>query len=185
MKIERRALEGLEVKSRTIIGRPVVYNSRSEDLGGFVEVIAPHAFRESMGRDIRALIEHDPSKLIGRTSSGTLRVKEDSQGILVEIDPPNTRTADELLESIQRKDISGMSFGFSVPPGGDHWDVEQAPALRTVNAALLHEVTITALPAYKATDVSIAMRSLEQHQGEKPVDHTLNNLLQFIEVNSL
>ncbi len=185
MKIERRALEGLEIKRGIITGRAVVYNSRSEDLGGFVEIIAPYAFRDSMGRDIRALIEHDPTKILGRTSSGTLKVKEDDQGVLIEITPPNTRTAEELLESIERRDISGMSFGFSVPQGGDNWNVESDPALRTVNHALLHEVTITALPAYKATDVSVAKRSLAEHAKSRQMDVAIEHLANFVEVNRL
>ena len=185
MKIERRALEGLSVKSRTIVGRPVVYNSRSEDLGGFIETIAPYAFKDSMGGDIRALIEHDATKLLGRTSSGTLKVLEDSQGIQIEITPPNTRTSDELLESIQRGDISGMSFGFSVPPDGDSWNVDQAPALRTVHRATLHEVTVTALPAYQATSVQVAQRSLQDALKHKGIDHMVENGLTFIEVNQL
>ena len=184
MFIERRALEGLEVNCRTIIGTPVVYNSRSQDLGGFVEIIAPFAFKDSMGRDIRALIEHDPSKLLGRTSSGTVRLSESPTGLQVEIDLPNTRTADELLESIMRRDISGMSFGFSVPPGGDSWDLEVDPAIRTVQKANLHEVTITALPGYKATDVSIAKRSLIQANRYR-TQFDVDSVRQFIEINSL
>jgi HK97 family phage prohead protease len=183
--LEYRALSGLEIKSRTIVGRPVVYNSRSEDLGGFVEVIAPQAFSDSMGRDIRALIEHDSSKLLARTASGTLKIFEDDKGLLVEINPPNTRTADELLESIKRGDISGMSFGFSVPLGGDSWDLNSTPELRTVNKAVLHEVTITALPAYKASNVSLAMRSKEAALKAAGMNHMIEHGLMFIEVNKL
>lgn len=185
MNIERRALEGLKVKRGLITGRAIVYNSRSENLGGFVEIIAPGAFKDSMNNDIRALIEHDPTKILGRTSAGTLRLIEDSKGILVEITPPNTRTAEELLESIERRDIQGMSFGFSVPQGGDDWNVEADPALRTVNQALLREVTITALPAYKETDVSVAKRALEEHSQSKSIDIAIDHLARFVEVNRL
>lgn len=185
MNIERRALQGLEIKRGLITGRAVVYNSRSEDLGGFVEVIAPYAFKDALKNDVRALIEHDPSKILGRTSAGTLRLIEDSNGILVEITPPNTRTADELIESISRGDIQGMSFGFSVPQGADEWNVETDPALRTVNKAMLHEVTITALPAYSETDVAVAKRSLEQHTEHRRIDAAIDRLTQFIEVNNL
>jgi HK97 family phage prohead protease len=164
MEIERRAIDSLAVNKNKIVGRPVVYNSRSKDLGGFEEIIAPFAFRDSIKGDVRALIEHDHTKILGRTTSGTLSIKEDDNGLLIEIDPPNTRTATELMESISRGDIAGMSFGFTVPPQGDVWNFDSNLALRTVNQAILHEVTVTSMPAYQATDVSIAMRSMQTNR---------------------
>ena len=68
------------------------------------------------------------------------------------------------MVSIQRGDISGMSFGFTVPAGGDSWDYTKALALRTVNKAVLHEITITSNPAYRNTEV--ALRNLHNNQPQ-------------------
>jgi len=172
--IEIRAASGISLDGKKIVGRPVVYNSPSEDLGGFVEVIAPKAFGKSLNGDIRALVEHDYKMILGRTTSNTLKIGEDSQGIIVEIDPPNTRTSSELIESIERGDINGMSFGFMVNPNGAKWDFEQDPALRTVNDAILSEVTITSLPAYAATNVEVAQRSLAEHDIQGFIDDPIS-----------
>jgi HK97 family phage prohead protease len=175
-QIEIRAAADLSLQGKKIIGRPVVYNSASQDLGGFVEVISSGAFGDSISGDIRALLEHDNKLILGRTSAGTMTIKEDEQGLLVEIDPPNIQAARDLMTSIERKDISGMSFGFTVNAGGAQWDFDQSPALRTVTSANLLEVTITGMPAYKATNVEVAMRSLEQQQKAVDIDLMIKRL---------
>lgn len=163
MKYEIRTAADLSANNKKLIGQPIVYNSRSENLGGFVEMIAPNAFSEQLATapDIRALVEHDSKLILGRTKSGTLKINENHSGLQVEIEPPNTQSSRDLMVSVERGDISGMSFSFSVPEGGDSWDFEQTPALRTVNKAILHEVTITSLPAYQATNIQVAKRALE------------------------
>jgi HK97 family phage prohead protease len=176
MQLEIRAASDISLDGKKIVGRPIVYNSQSENLGGFVEVIAPKAFNQSLNGDIRALVEHDTKLIIGRTTSKTLRIAEDSQGIFVEIDPPNTRTASELIESIQRGDISGMSFGFTVNTDGSQWDFNTDPALRTITNANLHEITITSLPAYRATNVSVAQRSMDKHIQSHRIDIAIKRM---------
>ncbi len=175
-QIEIRAAADLSLQGKKIIGRPVVYNSPSQDLGGFVEVIGSGAFGDSVNNDIRALVEHDQKLILGRTSAGTMTIKEDEQGLLVEIDPPNIQAARDLMTSIERKDISGMSFGFTVNPNGAEWDFDQVPALRTVTSANLLEVTITGMPAYQATNVEVAMRSLQEKQKSNDIDLMLARL---------
>jgi len=176
MILEVRASSGIDLDGKKIIGRPVVYNSRSQDLGGFVEIISPKAFGESIKGDIRALVEHDAKMILARTTSKTMSIGEDSQGVFVEITPPNTRTASELIESIERGDISGMSFGFTVNANGAMWDFDNDPALRTVTSANLHEVTITSLPAYQATNVEIAQRSLIEHKQSYSLDLAIKRM---------
>jgi hypothetical protein len=175
-QIEIRATADLSLKGKKIIGRPVVYSSPSQDLGGFVEVISAGAFGDSLKNDIRALVEHDNKLILGRTAAGTMTIMEDSQGLLVEIDPPNIQAARDLMISIERGDISGMSFGFTVNQDGAKWDFEQIPALRTVTSANLIEVTITALPAYKATNVEVAMRSLQEQHKSNDIDIMLRRM---------
>jgi HK97 family phage prohead protease len=164
MNFEIRASHDFKVSGKTIVGRPVVYGSYSEDLGGFKEIIQRGAFTDSLSADIRALVEHQPTLLLGRTSSNTVNITEDDEGLLVEINPPDIQSARDLMVSIERGDIRGMSFGFSVPSGGEQWDYDQSPPLRTVTRAVLHEITITSMPAYSATNVAVAMRSLQLGQ---------------------
>src|SRR5262245_28544012 len=88
-------------------GTAIVFNSRSENLGGFVEIIRPEAFRRTLdeGIDLRALVGHDPDKPIGRLSKGTLRVEVDADGVHVEIEPPNTSLGRDVVESVRRGDM--------------------------------------------------------------------------------
>lgn len=178
MEREIRTVSSLTANNKKLIGQPVIYNSRSENLGGFVEVIAPQAFSEHLATnpDIRALVEHDTKLILGRTKSNTLTITENHNGLSVVIEPPQTQSTRDLMVSVERGDITGMSFSFSVPDGGDDWDFEQTPALRTVNKAVLHEVTITSLPAYQATNIQVAQRALNQ-QGQN-----LKKWLDFYEV---
>ncbi|HEY0008098.1 MAG TPA: HK97 family phage prohead protease, partial [Tepidisphaeraceae bacterium] len=97
-KLELRAGEG--DSPSVLLGYAAVFNSDSEDLGGFVERLLPGSFADSLtdGSDIRALVGHDDAKLLGRSSSGTLRLAEDERGLRVEIDLPNVSYANDLRE---------------------------------------------------------------------------------------
>jgi HK97 family phage prohead protease len=149
-----------------LVGYAAKFNSLSENLGGFREVIRPGAFRSSLsgGTDIRGLIDHNSQMVIGRTSNGTLRLEEDSVGLRVEIDTPSTSYADDLLELIRGGYVSQMSFGFTIPPGGDEWmaptqgETLRQRVLKSVNLA---ECSVVTFPAYQATEVSL--RSLRDH----------------------
>ncbi len=154
--LELRAAEG--DKPARLSGYAIVFDTLSCDLGGFREVIKPGAAKATIesGRDIRALVDHDHTKILGRTSAATLKLGEGTRGVWADIDLPNTTYANDLLESVKRKDIRGMSFGFHVPEGGDTW-AEQADGsiLRTVSNLELVEVTCTSIPAYTATSLAV------------------------------
>ena len=118
------ALAGVEVRSGdgeppVIVGHAAVYNRWSEDLGGFKERVLPGAFTKTLvGGDVRALFNHDPNFLLGRTKSGTLTLADEAKGLHFEANPPDTQTIRDLvLEPMRRGDVDQCSFSFSVPGG--------------------------------------------------------------------
>lgn len=148
-EIEERADNGLP----RLRGHAAVFNSLSEPMYGFREKIAPGAFAESIGKDdIRALWNHDTSHVLGRKSAGTLILTEDERGLAVDINPPNTTWAKDLLISIKRGDITQMSFGFRVLT--DSWSKVDGDEVRTLEKVQLFEVSPVTFPAYSATDIS-------------------------------
>jgi HK97 family phage prohead protease len=160
---ERRAIGDVQASGRTIIGRAVVFGSPSRDLGGFVEVIRPEAVDRTLreGIDVRALVDHDPAKVLGRTTAGTLRLAKDDHGLRVEIDMPATTYGNDVLESVSRRDVSGMSFSFAVVrPGGERFEPRNGQVTRVITDMLIQEISIVTFPAYEATDVQVARRAL-------------------------
>ncbi|HEX4381248.1 MAG TPA: HK97 family phage prohead protease [Candidatus Acidoferrum sp.] len=151
-----------------IEGHAAVFNSLSEDLGGWRERIMPGAFSEDLASkpDVRALFNHDPNIVLGRTTSKTLRLSEDTEGLYFEADPPDTQVARDVVTSIDRGDISQCSFGFYVKrqkwaeePDPDDATGKAKMIVREVHAAKVFDVSPVTYPAYTATDVS--SRSLE------------------------
>jgi HK97 family phage prohead protease len=172
-EIERRTAPANELRASTdggakIVGYAARFNSRSDDLGGFVEVIAPGAFARALAdrQDVRALFNHDPNYVIGRTTNDTLVLREDANGLYIEAMPPDTQWARDLITSIQRGDVTQMSFAFSVSKGGDVWDTKATPPLRTLRDVNLYDVSPVTYPAYEQTSVSVSARSaLSQMQA--------------------
>ena len=158
VRIEVRA-EGDELGTR-MVGHAAVFGRESMDLGGFVEVIQPGAFARALEvSDPVALWNHNSDIVLGRRSSGTLRVAEDEVGLAVEIDLP--RSAAAQAEAVARGDVDKMSFSFRVAKGGDRWEsVDGGGMLRTIDQfEVLHDVSPVTFPAYPDTDV--AMRRME------------------------
>jgi HK97 family phage prohead protease len=146
-----------------IRGYPVIFNKPSQNLGGFIERIMPQAVERSLGADIRALVDHDTAKILGRTRAGTLRLRKDKTGLRVEIDPdPEISYARDILRSVARGDVSGMSFGFRALE--DDWDFDQEIPVRDVLDMEMMEFSIVTFPAYLDTNVEVAQRSLHQRQ---------------------
>jgi len=155
-----------EGDSTILVGHAAVFDQLSENLGGFREQIKPGAFKENIdSEDIRALANHDTSKVMARTGNKTLALKEDKQGLYVEITPNDTTHSRDMVEMIKRGDINQMSFGFTVNAGGDDWtEDDEGRVIRTLTDVRLHEVSPVTFPAYPQTD--IAMRSLEKWREE-------------------
>jgi len=151
------------VDERRIRGTAIVFNSLSVNLGGFREIIKPEAVDRtfSEGLDVRALADHDPAKVLGRTRSGTLQLRKDKSGLQVVIEPdPEISYAKDIMRAVSRGDISGMSFGFRVLE--DEWreDPDTGAPIRDVLDMRISEVSIVSFPAYEATSVQVSQRSL-------------------------
>jgi len=143
----------------TFVGYAAVFGSPSEPLP-FIETISPGAFTRSLSsrNDIRMYVNHDSSQLLASSRARTLRLVEDERGLKVEADLPDTSPGRDMAYLVKRGDISAMSFGFSVPAGGDAWSDDGAT--RVLSEVRLHEVSIvTGFPAYSAT--TAAVRSLD------------------------
>jgi hypothetical protein len=177
MDIERRAfvVEGLQIETRadgkkTMRGHAAVFNQLSQDLGGFREQIAPGAFADAIQTDdVRALFNHDPNFILGRNVAKTLRLSEDATGLAIEIDPPDTTYARDLMVSMERGDVTQMSFGFSVRPGGQDWAKnDDGQTVRTLKKLRLFDVSPVVYPAYPQTDIAMReMRAWTESQRPK------------------
>ena len=142
--IERRsALGEVRAQSRTLSGYALTYGTEAR-IGGNVKSIAPGAVTASLGGDILALVDHDPGKVLGRTRSGSLSLSEDERGLAFSVELPDTTAARDVLALVERGDAGGMSFGFTVPKGGDEWRGNR----RTLRQIAFHEISvITSHPA--------------------------------------
>jgi HK97 family phage prohead protease len=134
----------------------------SEDLGGWREQLDPHCFDAclSSGADARGLWNHDANHVLGSTKSGTMRIKADGIGLYYEIDAPDTQMARDLMTSIQRKDVTSSSFGFTCSK--DSWSqLPDGTPLRTVLVADVFDCSPCTFPAYPdaTTGLRAALRS--------------------------
>ena len=157
MELERRTFTAeirAAAEGRQLSGYAAVFNSRSQDLGGFVEVIRPGAFARALDMDVRALWNHDSNHVLGRTKNGTLRLREDEHGLYMEVDLPDTAMGRDVHEMVRRGDVDQMSFAFSVNKGGEEWRKEDGQQVRELLDVALYDVSPVTYPAYEATSVS-------------------------------
>ncbi len=170
-KIERRYIPAGEMRvkdnnGKSIVeGHAAVFNQWSENLGFFTERVLPGAFTKTIkDDDVRALFNHNPDYILGRNRAGTLKLSEDSVGLSYEIQMSGVTYARDLLESIERGDISQNSFGFETIE--DRWFTEPDPSSptdagpfalqnrRELIAVRLFDVSPVTFPAYPQTDIS-------------------------------
>ena len=153
--LERRAATELRAAGRRLEGYAAVFGVPAK-IGGFTETIREGAFRTSLASrgDVLALVDHDPSRLLARTSSGTLRLAEDSRGLHFDLDVPETQLGRDLLAMAERRDLGGCSFSFRVKD--DAWPARDRRELRAVD--LLEISVVQSWPAYAATTVEARMR---------------------------
>lgn len=146
-------------------GYGAVFNKASVNLGGFIEQVAPGAFKRTIKNDdVLALFNHNRDQFLGRSKAGTLRLSEDKHGLIYEIDLPDTTVGRDLAHLLERGDVRGSSFGFRTIK--DSWgETESGYPLRSLEEVLLHDVGPVVNPAYP--DTSAAMRSLAHATGHE------------------
>jgi HK97 family phage prohead protease len=175
--VEQRFVDVADIEVRdgtagdgmSFTGFAAVYNSRSQDLGGFTETIAPGAFARSLKsrNEIRMYVNHNADMVLASRRSGTLRLTDTDRGLRVDADLPDTTYGRDLSVLMRRGDVSSMSFGFSVPPKGDTWSADGSQ--RELRDVRLHEVSVvTGFPAYTATTAQV--RSLEALSEKTGID---------------
>lgn len=174
----RAELRAQEINGQTkIIGYGAVFNSLSENLGGFQEIVQPGAFGETLGDDIRSLFNHDFNLILGRTAAKTLVLSEDDLGLRYEITPPDTSYANDLVASIKRGDVDQSSFGFRVVE--ESWVYPNPPLqplpVRKLLRVKLYDVGPVTFAAYPQTSVAVRdhLRALEQkHEKPPKIDYS-------------
>ena len=168
-----RSLES-ELKTRaeqegdmTIEGYFAVFNKETELFRGAFEEIDSGAFDATLGNDIRALINHDTSLVLGRNKAGTLQLKTDSYGLWGSIKiNPSDMDAVNLYERVKRGDVDQCSFGFDIvseetefrDDGTIKWKIKEID---------LHEVSVCTFPAYEDTGVQARHRDIEQYKAKE------------------
>jgi uncharacterized protein len=162
IKTELRYLPARELRitketdgERTLSGYAIVFNSKSKPIGNFVEIVSPDAVKDTLkgAGDIRLLRDHDPAILLGRTSSGTLKISQDSTGVSFRCILPKTFQASDVAELVGRGDLQGCSFRFACQ--SDAWSKDGSGQLiRTLTKIDVDELSVVSLPCYPATSVS-------------------------------
>lgn len=173
--VERRCLDSqyqemrlnFDSKTPKITGYAAVFNVITELWPGFREQIAPGAFADSIKKDdIRALWNHNPDYLLGRNSSGSLKLWEDEKGLAYEITPPDTQWAKDLMTLMKRGDLSQSSFGFNIIKRSVEVNEKKDEMLRTIEKAQLFDVSPVTFPAYPQTEVHVRMTTNEKNELE-------------------
>lgn len=171
IKIERRTITASELRAEgqademALVGYAAVFSSLTKDLGGFREVIAPGAFTRTLkeGGDVKALVNHDPNQVLGRTKNGTLTLSQDDRGLKFRcVLNPDSQAHRDLYASIKRGDLDECSYAFRVAPDGDQWDEAtdengQRYQRRTLRDLNLIDVSAVCYPA--GNETSVAARS--------------------------
>lgn len=148
-KIELRSalLESIEEEGGKLLGRAIVYNSESVDLGGWKEVILPGSIE--LDPDLYLDYDHDSKYILGRAKNGTLDVSQDSECISFIATPPETSFTADIREMMRGGYVQGCSFGFWVLD--DEWIEEGGEIKRFIKRAHVFALTITGIPAYPET----------------------------------
>ena len=150
-----------------IEGYFAVCSKETELWPGVYEEIGPGAFDDTLANDIRALVNHDTTLVLGRNKSNTLELKSDTYGLWGRIKiNPNDTDAVNLYERVKRGDVDQCSFGFNILEEVTDWR-EDGTVKWTITKVDLHEVSVCTFPAYKDTGVQARKEEIEAHNQRK------------------
>ena len=175
--------ERAEGAAMTIGGYAATFNNLSSDLGGFREQLSPGAFDAVLDNDVRAVFNHQPDNILGRSSSGTLRLSVDGTGLKYEVDLPNNTLGRDLYESVKRGDIKESSFRFGIAPDGEQWsENDEGQVIRTItNVSRLVDVAPVTYPAYP--DATIAARSMGEWKEGADMTEVHKKRCELLKIN--
>tara|TARA_R110000824_G_scaffold2597_2_gene11960 strand:+ start:942 stop:2081 length:1140 start_codon:yes stop_codon:yes gene_type:complete len=161
-------IENLEFRAEddenVVIGYGSVFNSLSNELGGFKEIIAPGAFDGRLEDDVRFLFNHDPNMLLARSTNGTLKMSIDEVGLRYEAAIPDTSVGRDIITLLKNNTLSENSFAFVVED--DSWEIKEGQNIRTINkVSMLADISLVSYPAYSSAK-TVALRSMEAWQKE-------------------
>jgi len=153
-------VENVHTEGRTLHGFACVYGAESRDLGGFTESIEAGAFADVLAAepDVYLTLNHDPSRVLARTTSGTLRIREEERGVAFEADLGDGPTARDVRDMVKRGDLKGASFRFKVAPDGERWEGERRTLTRI---GQLVDLSLATTPAYDGP--AVELRSLPEN----------------------
>lgn len=153
-----------------IEGYALIFDSWSEDLGGFRESIDKDALKDTDFSDVRALFNHNADHIIARSSTGTLTLDVDDVGLKFRAKIPDTTYGMDLMENLRNGNVNQCSFGFCLAENGDDFSYDKEE--RTYNRVLRNikeilDVSIVTYPAYRDTNVAPALRSIEKIEQDE------------------
>lgn len=171
-QIEQIELRDKENAKEPIIkGHAAIFNERTSiPMWGFDEMVSRGAFIDSIkADDIRALFNHDANFVLGRNKSGTLKLQEDDRGLAIEINPPNTQFANDLMHLMERGDINQMSFAFQIKK--EEWTKgeEGTADLRTLKQVKLYDISAVTFPAYEGTNIAVRSHSIWRQKNKEQI----------------
>lgn len=178
--IENR-FETREDGQEVVVGYGSIWNSRSENLGGFYEYISPDAIsQETIDKsDVRALINHDPNLVLARSTAGNLTLSVDEKGLRYEFSIPETSYGKDLAINMKNGNINQSSFAFTV--GSDEWSTdEDGNDIRTITSIeKLYDVSPVTYPAYSQaeSDLVVAQRALAMYKENKEIKEEETDLV--------
>ena len=161
-----------------IIGYGSVFNSRSEPLWGFREIIKPGAFDDVLTNDVRALFNHDPNFILGRNAANTLSLSVDDRGLQYNIVAPDTQTIRDLvIAPMMRGDINQSSFAFQVARDGEDWyQDDEGIVIREISKfSRLYDVSPVTYPAYQDADSGVrSMKAWQEARNSGALQNAIN-----------
>ncbi|WAT06484.1 HK97 family phage prohead protease [Rouxiella badensis] len=170
--------EQQENEPTRIIGYGSVFNTRSEPLYGFREIIKPGAFDDVLGDDVRGLFNHDPNFILGRSAAKTLTLSIDERGLQYNIVAPDTQTIRDLvIAPMQRGDINQSSFAFRVSADGERWyQDEEGIVIREISKfSRLFDVSPVTYPAYQEADSGVrSMKAWQEARDSGALQKAIN-----------